>query len=179
MARCVDEVEITSILEKYHDNHGQFGGKMLLAQLIRRFYLPTRAKDTVYYARTCRNCQRLGPLQPSTGIWPIVHLQPMDVLGMDVIRPIAPVTSAGNRYIVILVDYFTRYMFANAVTHATGEAAKNLLENVTDLLGWPLSIYTVGPQNRVGTWKAKLGVDSMYFPFVRDEWLCFVFFCFL
>lgn len=142
MARCVDEEEVTSILEKYHDNHGHFGGKMLLARLIGRVYWPARAKDTAYYARTCRNCQLFGPLRPSTGIRPIVHLQPMDMLGMDFIGPIAPVTSAGNRYIIILVDYFTRYMFAKAVTHATGEAAKNLLENVTDLLGWPPSIYT-------------------------------------
>ena len=61
---------------------------------------------------------------------------------MDFIGPIAPMSNSGNRYIVILLDYFTRYMFAQAVSNATGEAARNLLETVVDLLGWPLSIYT-------------------------------------
>ena len=66
----------------------------------------------------------------------------MDMLGMDFIGPIAPISTLGNRYIIILVDYFTRYIFARAVTHNTGEAAKDLLEAVAELLGWPLSVYT-------------------------------------
>ena len=142
MAECVNEDEVMGILEQCHDNHGHFGGKLLLARLIGRFYWPSRAKDAAYYARTCKECQLFGPLRPSAGIKPIVHLQPMDMLGMDFIGPIAPMSNSGNRYIVILVDYFTRYMFAQAVPNATGEAARNLLETVVDLLGWPLSIYT-------------------------------------
>ena len=142
MAECVNEDEVMGILEQCHDNHGHFGGKLLLARLIGRFYWPTRAKDAAYYARTCKECQLFGPLRPSAGIKPIVHLQPMDMLGMDFIGPIAPMSNSGNRYIVILVDYITRYMFAQAVPNATGEAARNLLETVVDLLGWPLSIYT-------------------------------------
>ena len=93
-------------------------------------------------ASTCKECQLFGPLRPSAGIKPIVHLQPMDILGMDFIGPIAPMSNSGNRYIVILIDYFTRYMFAQAVPNETGEAARNLLETLVDLLGWPLSIYT-------------------------------------
>ena len=142
MAECVNGDEVIGILERCHDNHRHFGGKLLLSRLIGRFYWPTRAKDAAYYARTCKECQLFGPLCSSAGIKPIVHLQPMDMLGMDFIDPIAPMSNSGNRYIVILVDYFTRYMFGQAVPNATGEAARNLLETFVDLLGWPLSIYT-------------------------------------
>ena len=66
----------------------------------------------------------------------------MDMLGLDFVGPITPAAESGNRYIVILVDYFTRYMFARAVPQAMGEAARGLLESVVELLGWPLSVYT-------------------------------------
>ena len=58
------------------------------------------------------------------------------------IGPITPGTHTGNRYIVTFVDYFARYMFAHTVPHATGEAVRERLETVDDLLGWPLSLYT-------------------------------------
>ena len=141
-ARCVDENEVLGILRTRHDHHGHFGGKMLLSQMIGKYYWPTRAKDTAYYARTCKECQLFGPLRPSAGIRPIVHLQPMDMIGLDFIGPISPVSTSGNRYIVILVDYFTRHIFAHAAPQATGEAARKLLESVVNLLGWPLSVYT-------------------------------------
>ena len=141
-ARCIDEGEVLGILQKRHDHHGHFGGKMLLAQMIGKFYWPSRSKDTAYFARTCMECQLFGPLCPSAGIRPIVHLQPMDMLGLDFIGPISPVSESGNWYIVILVDYFTRHMFTHAVPQATGAAARKLLESVVDLLGWPLSVYT-------------------------------------
>ena len=48
MAECVNEDEVMGILEQCHDNHGHFGGKLLLARLIGRFYWPTRAKDAAY-----------------------------------------------------------------------------------------------------------------------------------
>ena len=53
IARCVDEDEVLGILQKRHDHHGNFGGKMLLAQLIGKFYWPTQAKDTAYFVQTC------------------------------------------------------------------------------------------------------------------------------
>ena len=147
MAECVSEDEVMGILEQCHDNHGNCGSKLLLARLLEKFYWPTCAKDAAYYARTCKECQLFGPLRPSVGIKPIVHLQPMDMLGMDFIGPIEPMSNSGNRSIGILVNYFTRYMFAQTVPHATREAARNLLETVVDLLGWRLSVYTDnGPQ---------------------------------
>ena len=162
-ARCVGEDEVLGILRARHDHHGHFGGKMLLEQMIGKYYWPTRAKDTAYYARTWKECQLFGPLRPSAGIRPIVHLQPMDMIGLDFIGPISPVSESGNRYIVILVDYFTRHVFAHAAPQATGEAARKLLESVVDLLGWPLSVYTDNGTHFVGLFALPCSFRS---PFV-------------
>ena len=84
----------------------------------------------------------MGPLQPSVGLGAIVHLQPFDMVGLDFIGPITPQSATGNRYIIIMVDYFTRYLFAKAVVSATGASVKCLFESVTETFGNPLSVYT-------------------------------------
>ena len=84
----------------------------------------------------------MGPLQPSVGSGANVHLQPFDMVGLDFIGPTTPPSAAGNRYIIIMVDYFTRYLFAKAAVSATGASAKSLFESVTETFGNPLSVYT-------------------------------------
>lgn len=85
-------------------------------------------------------------MQGVPSIWPTTAVNggatysPAAVFGF--IGPIRPASHSGNRYIVTLVDYFARYMFAHTVPHATGAAVRELLETVDDLLGWLLSIFT-------------------------------------
>ena len=116
-------------LVAYHDCHGHFAGCFLIKFLLGKVYWPTRAKDCHYYARACPDCQSMGPVRPSTGIRPIVHLQPFDMVGLDFIGQITPKSAQGNKFIVIMVDYFSRFLFARAVPAATGEAARGLLES--------------------------------------------------
>ena len=47
-ARCVDKDEVIGIQHARHDHHEHFGGKMLLLQMIGKYYLPMRDKDTAY-----------------------------------------------------------------------------------------------------------------------------------
>ena len=139
---CVLEWDVVAILTRYHDCHGHFAARLLVQFLVGKAYWPTRARDAYYFARTCESCQAMGPLQPSVGSKAIVHLQPFDMVGLDFIGPITPASNTGNKYIIIMVDYFTRFLFAKAVTHATGAAARSLFESVTGSFGDPLSVYT-------------------------------------
>jgi transposase InsO family protein len=95
-AKCIVRDEVNEILRTYHDCHGHFAGKLLVARLINHVYWPTRYKDAVYY------------------------------------------------------DYFTRHVFACAAEAATGKVAKELLESVADLFGWPPSVYTDNGTHFIG-----------------------------
>ena len=139
---CVLEWDVVAILTRYHDCHGHFAARLLVQFLVGKAYWPTRARDAYYFARTCESCQAMGPLQPSVGSGAIVHLQPFDMVGLDFIGPITPDSNTGNKYIIIMVDYFTRFLFAKALTHATGAAARSLFESFTRSFGDPLSVYT-------------------------------------
>lgn len=147
---CILSDDVTGTLERYHDCHGHFAGRLLAEYLVGRAYWPTRVKDLQYYARTCEKCQSMGPIRPSAGINPVVHLQPFDMMGLDYIGPICPMSARGNSYIIIMVDYFSRFLFARAIPAATGEAARALFESAVETSGDPLAVYTDNGQHFVG-----------------------------
>jgi hypothetical protein len=120
-AFCVRAPEVEAILYQLHDCHGHFAAGVLLRTVIGRYYWPTRVKDIYLYCATCPSCQMIGPLKPSVSLMPIVHLQPLDMLGFDFVGRF-PDTSRGNKYIIIGVDYFTRFLFAKAVPDAQGKS---------------------------------------------------------
>ena len=92
----------------------------------------------------------MGPIRPSAGINLVVHLQPFDMVGLDFIGPIRPMSARGNSYIIIMVDYFSRFLFARAIPAATGEAARALFESAVETFGDPLAVYTDNGQHFVG-----------------------------
>ena len=95
------------------------------------------------YSRDCDACQRFGPLKPTSGLKPILNLQPMDMLGMDFLGPIKPAGVSGNRnlYVLIVVDYYSRFLFTKAVPEADGKTVVKTLQKIARIFGWPIAIY--------------------------------------
>ena len=99
-------------------------------------------RDVANWCHSCDACQRMGPRHGSTQVKPIMSLQPMDLMGMDFIGPITPHSVNGSIYILLAVDYFSRFLFAHAIQRNTEEAVLQFLEkNVTRHFGWPLAFY--------------------------------------
>ena len=140
-AFCVRRKQVPAILHYLHDCHGHFAAGILSRTLIGRYYWPTRGKDVHGYCTTCPSCQLIGPLKPSVSQMSIVHLQPFDMMGFDFVGRF-PDTPRGNKYIVIGVDYFTRFMFALPVADSQGKSAVALLMRTVKLFGWPRAVYT-------------------------------------
>jgi len=140
-AFCVRVVEVESILYQLHDCHGHFAAGVLLRTVIGRYYWPTRRKDIIVYCATCPSCQMIGPLKPSVSQMAILHLQPLDMMGFDFLSRF-PETPRGNRYIIIAVDYFTRFLFAKATPDSHGKSAVALLMEIVKRFRWPRAVYT-------------------------------------
>ena len=66
----------------------------------------------------------------------------MDMLRMDYLGPISPKPESGNRYILVMVDYFSRHCWARAVKANTGAEAVQAIKDLSRIFGWPKSIYT-------------------------------------
>src|SRR5437588_7706148 len=73
-----------------------------------------------------------------------MQLPPMDMWRMDYIGPInSPCSATGAKYILVIVDYFSRFLFARAVQDATMQSIMDVILNyVVPICGWPRSIYS-------------------------------------
>ena len=141
LAQCIHSHQVEKVLHRFRDCHGHFSCGVMKRNLLGRYYWPGRFQDVVRWCSTCESCQRFGPLKNSTQVRSIYSLQPMDLLGMDFLGPITPNSLSGSVYILIVVDYFSRYLFAHATKKNTGEAVVEFLERISKIFGWPLAFY--------------------------------------
>ena len=115
--RCVPETEHGGIMEKCHASPygGHFAGVKIAQKILQSgFYCPTLFKDCFEWVKHCDACQRMGNLSrrnemPLQGI---LVVQIFYVWGIDFMGPFP--SSFGNMYILLAVDYVSKWMEAIA-----------------------------------------------------------------
>ena len=118
--------------ELLHESHGgkfsgHFAEKKMYDTLRKAYWWPGMRKNVRTHCRSCLNCAtrkgtgRAGrpPLQP------IPVGGPFHRLGVDVLQ--LPLTEAGNRYVVVFMDYLTKWAEAFAVPDQSAETIARLL----------------------------------------------------
>ena len=141
---CIVEEEIPRFLHPAHEDHGHYSAALTLEFLIGRAYWPKRARDVEDWCRNCKSCQ-LRMKKPMKGV-PRTnqHFKPMAMIGADWLGPISPAcTATGFRYVLIIVDYFTRFVWAKTyLFHTVFKTIHMLREHVAPVFGWPVGFYT-------------------------------------
>jgi site-specific DNA-cytosine methylase/exonuclease III len=117
-----------------------------MAKLIsRRHYWPRIAEDCRDMVKQCSVCQR-AERAPKEGNCHKHHVpigKPLSVVAIDVVGPIGNsgmTTARGNRYLVTMVDWFTRYVCIYPVREPTAEAIGNCMESFIGRFGVPLTV---------------------------------------
>lgn len=107
-------------------------------------YWPSCAYDIGRWVSSCESCQRVTKVQKAGELRSIIQFKPMDMIGMDYVGPINPPCKAtGNTYILVVIDYFSRFLSAFGVNKADQiSTMKALLDHVFPVVGWPLSVYS-------------------------------------
>lgn len=150
-SRCIVRGEVTRILHRFHDLHGHFAADVMSRNVMGKYYWPGRMKDIVKWCHSCESCQMMGPRRTSTSPKMVMALQPMDLMGMDFLGPITPNSRSGSVYIIIAVDYFSRYLFAHATQRNNGDTVVRFLEErIARTFGWPLAFYVDNGSHFVG-----------------------------
>ena len=102
---------------------------------LHRFYWPTIFRDVKEFCRTCPDCQkassRKGPRAPLIPL-PVIE-EPFRRIMMDIVDPL-PRSWLGNKYILVLCDYATRYPKALPLKTIDAEHVAEALINV--FAGW-------------------------------------------
>ncbi|CAF4354949.1 unnamed protein product [Rotaria sp. Silwood2] len=140
----VPKSKIRELLSLAHDHPtaAHLGRRKTLFRLSSRFIWPHMRRDVIAYVRSCMLCQQYKPSnQPSGGLMkPIVIHEPWNTVGIDLTGPL-PKTRRGNSYILVVIDYFTKWveLFPLANTKAK-TIAQLFLDEVICRFGFPVRI---------------------------------------
>jgi hypothetical protein len=159
LSHCVKNRDIERTLATIHDTHGHFSTGITAGRAYGRYYWPTRMRDIGSWVASCPVCQRVGPLRQSGQLKTIVQFSPFDMIGMDYVGPISPPCKVtGNRFILIMVNYFSRFLFARGFAEYPSQATtmSMLLDSIAPIFGWPKTIFCDNGSYFVGKEVKKL-----------------------
>ena len=150
-SRCLVEDEVALVLRALHDMHGHMAADITVRRCVGKYFWPDRIKDIHVYCRSCLACQMIGPLKPSKGVLPVLQLRPLDMLALDYMGPISPRTLRGHRYILVIVDYFSRHGWITPTLRATSATTWEVTDTrVIRTFGQPRAVYTDNGRHFVG-----------------------------
>ena len=135
----------TAVLSEYHDHGGHWGVQRTYAQLSLRFHWYGMKRDVEDWVASCESCsQRRKPAQRGRG----APLQvtwcgyPFERIAMDLI-PNLPETVRGNKHILVIADYFTKWVEAYPLQRMDAETiASAFASEFVARYGAPESIHT-------------------------------------
>ena len=142
--RCVPEEEMESVLHYCHDREagGHFGANRTAAKVLQSgFYWPTLFRDAYRYVQKCDRCQRTGNIsrRHEMPLNTILVCDIFDVWGIDFMGPFPK--SFSNEYILVAVDYVSKWVEATALPRNDAQAVvKFLKKNIFTRFGTPRAI---------------------------------------
>ncbi len=134
------------VLQQLHSTPtgGHFGVAKTLGKVRERFYWVTCRADVQQWCRTCDLCSsRKGPpkrIRAPMGQYNVGS--PMERVAVDVLGPL-PETDAGNKYLLLAVDYFSKWPEAFPLPNQEAQTvAEVLVHEMICRFGVPLQIHS-------------------------------------
>ncbi|CAL5202632.1 unnamed protein product [Lathyrus oleraceus] len=147
LLKCVEEEKVPDILGEIHRgiNAQHLGGRSLARKALRAgYYWPTMQNDSKEHVKRCDKCQRHADmhLAPPNDLKSLSSPWPFAWWGMDILGPFVT-GSYQNKYLIVGVDYFTKWIEAEALAKIT---AQNILRffkrNILARFGIPQALVT-------------------------------------
>ncbi|CAN1337766.1 Transposon Tf2-6 polyprotein [Linum perenne] len=141
--RCLSDEEASFTLREIHRSicGMHIGAKSLEKNvLLQGYYWPTIRRDSEELVKRCHKCQLFANTHhlPSTVLQPIVSPWPFAFWGMDLLGPF-PEAVGKRKYIIVAVDYFTKWVEAEALASITVyQVQKFVLKNIITRFSLPL-----------------------------------------
>lgn len=135
---------IPTVLQLFHDDGGHLGGYKTYSKIRQHFYWPGMRQDTKLYCMSCEPCcRRKGPPRRTRAPLGIHNVGvPWERVGVDLAGPF-PKTERGNKYLLVVVDYFTRWPEAIPIPSMHSHvAARALVEHIFSRFGAPCELHS-------------------------------------
>ena len=132
LLKCVDAKEANQLMREIHE--GKCGPHMnghLLARKIMRlgYFLLAMEADCIRHVRYCHRCQIYADKIniPPNELHQMSESWPFSIWGIDMIGPINSKASNGHRFIVVAIDYFTKWIEANSYANVAAKSVAKFI----------------------------------------------------
>nr|GFA27192.1 reverse transcriptase domain-containing protein [Tanacetum cinerariifolium] len=137
-ARCVAGQEAIDILKACHSGPtgGHYGANYTANKVFESgFYWPTIYKDAFELVKHCNSCQRQGKISQKDEM-PQNSIQVCEIFdfwGIDFMGPFS--SSKGNKYILVAVDYLSKWVKAKALPTNDARVVVKFLKSLVSRFG--------------------------------------------
>ncbi|KAJ3707699.1 hypothetical protein LUZ61_011404 [Rhynchospora tenuis] len=144
---CVGKAKAAELLNETHQGIcGSHQGPRTLGKRIMRqgYYWPTLRKDAEDLVRRSAQCQFHARIdhKPPNKLKPITSPWPFDIWGIDILGPF-PQAKGNLKFIVVAVEYFTKWIEVKALSLITSQKITDFLEHhIVYRYGIPHTIIT-------------------------------------
>ncbi|VFQ90188.1 unnamed protein product [Cuscuta campestris] len=125
LLRCLRAAEAEALMEEIHEgvcaaHQGPYS--ISRRAIIQGYFWPTMRKDCEEYVRKCPTCQQFQniPERPVTNYTPISSVIPFSRWGIDIVGAL-PKGIGHARWIVVAIDYFTKWVEGEPLAGITGK----------------------------------------------------------
>ena len=129
--KCVNADEAKYILEEIHG--GICGNHAVLRSLVNKairtgYFWPTMRGDALELVKKCDKCQRFRNVQrlPAERMTMITSPWPFAQWGIDIVDPL-PIGKGQVKFLLVAIDYFTKWVEAKALATITEARIKNFV----------------------------------------------------
>ncbi|GKD05934.1 reverse transcriptase domain-containing protein [Tanacetum coccineum] len=136
--RCVEPLQANYVLREIHEGSCSMysGPRSVVAKAIRTgCYWPTMHTDARKLIRECNDCQVHRPIlrNPQQNLTPIMSPWPFYKWGIDIAGPF-PKGPGKVKFLIVAIDYFTKWIEAKPVATIMGNQVKEALGINLDLI---------------------------------------------
>ena len=113
-----------------HDYSGHNGSRITYNCLKRQYYWPGIRKQIFRHCKKCKECvlQNQGQAEKCFGHFDSPDL-PMELIRMDLVGPIHPPSSRGNKYVLTVIDMLTGFTMAVPIKNKNAETICDAYRN--------------------------------------------------
>ena len=120
--RVIPRYEVERVIAIYHDDPtmAHQSKDAVYQHISKRYVWGGMYRDIAEYVKTCWECQQRGTQKQNNMKRTIAPSDIFERWGVDIVGPLLA-TEKGNRYIIVAMDYFSRWPEAKAVKRANAE----------------------------------------------------------
>ncbi|GBB98404.1 hypothetical protein RclHR1_32140002 [Rhizophagus clarus] len=128
LLKVIRNFELEPLLYMMHNDPTatHFAVDTMFNKIKDHYYWPQMYENIREYVRSCDSCQRRGKSKANQLLHPIVIHGLFYQVGIDFVGPL-PITPNGNRYIIVAIDYMTKWPEARPVSRATAEETSQFI----------------------------------------------------